>query len=71
MKKVKIEIVSERGHDTLSLEPRKALDRIETETSEKGKWCYIDGKFTKSDNITQQDIEKAENIVLVSALQGG
>jgi hypothetical protein len=70
-KQVKIEIVSERGHDTLLLSPQQALTRIEQETTSKGKWCYIDGKYCKSDTITESAITTAQNITLVSALQGG
>jgi len=69
--KVKLQIVSERGHDTLMLAPTEALKRIETETQQQGKWCYIDGKFCRAGEITAQDISQANSITLTTALVGG
>lgn len=70
-KKVKIQVVSERGHDTFMLETKQALNKIREETQQFGKWCYIDGKFHKADKITEKDIKEANTITLVNALQGG
>ena len=71
MKKVKLKIVSERGHDTLLLEPQEALSRIQTETQQKGKWCYINGVFAKLENMSMDSLIMADSIVLVNSLQGG
>lgn len=71
MAEVKINIVSERGHDTLMLESQQALERIQHETQNCGKWCYIDGKFVKSETLTAEQLQMGENITLVNALAGG
>lgn len=70
-KMIKLNIVSVRGHDTLVLKCNEALERIKQETEQNGKWCYIDGKFMRSGDITENDIAEATNITLVNALQGG
>jgi len=71
MKKISVKIVNETGHTTLELTPNEALDTIRTETQEKGKWAYIDGNFTSYDNLTEQEIAKANDITIVNALLGG
>jgi len=71
MKEITLKVVSERGHDTLKLVPSLALDRIRQETSENGKWCYVDGNFKSSDTLTENDIANADEIVLVNGLLGG
>lgn len=68
---VKLHIVSERGHDTLELSPLDAIQRIEQETTQKGKWCYIDGKYVKSGTISLEQVSTANNITLVNSLIGG
>jgi len=69
--KVKLNIVSVRGHDELVLEYGEALSRISQETTQNGKWCYIDGKFSRAGDITEQNIREATNITLVNQLTGG
>jgi len=71
MKEIKVKIVSERGHDTLLLQENEALERIQNETTSKGKWCYIDGSFVKSENISSEMLQNATDITLVTQLAGG
>ena len=68
---VKIKIVSDMGHTTLDLSPSEALSEIRTQTQENGKWCYIDGQIKSFDVLSETDLSKAENIVLVNQLRGG
>ena len=70
-KEVVLKITSQRGHDTLKLQSTQALEVIRTETKDKGKWCYVDGQFRSSDTLSESDLEKAENIVVVNQLLGG
>jgi len=70
-KKVTLKVVDSSGHSTFSLTPSLALEKVREETQENGKWCYCNGNFLSSDTITLSDIEKAEEIVLTSALLGG
>ena len=72
MKKIEIKVVSERGHDIKQFTAtEQALEFIKTEVNERGKWCYIDGKFYGSDVLTPEDIENAQDITLTNALIGG
>ena len=68
---VKIKIVSDMGHTTLDLTPSEALSEIKTQTQENGKWCYIDGQIKSFDVLRLEDLEIAENIILVNQLKGG
>lgn len=70
-KKVKVEIMSSNGHDTLLLEPSMALDRVRTEVETNGKWCYCDGKFTKVENLTATELANTEVVTLTNSLIGG
>ena len=70
-KEVVLKITSQRGHDTLKLPSRQALEVIRTETKDKGMWCYLDGQYKSSDTLSASDLERAENIVVVSQLLGG
>ncbi len=70
-KEIVVKVVSQHGHDTFNLNPQLAFDRVKTETQEHGKWAYVDGDFKSADTLTLSDIEKAEEIVLTSALVGG
>lgn len=70
-KEIVVKVVSQNGHDTLKLTPRLAFDRVVSETKEKGKWCYVDGDFKSADTLTLSEVEKANEIVLTSALIGG
>ena len=69
--KVKILMVSARGHDVLEMEPEAALTRLQDEVRN-GKWLYIDGNL-KEDvaGINLNDIVQAENIQLANGLVGG
>jgi len=70
-KKIRVKIVSERGHDTLILSPTEAFERAKTEVENKGKWCYVDGAYIPSETLSVNDLVNAEEIVLTSALEGG
>ena len=70
-KTIKIEVTSRNGHDELTCQSvAEARDVIQQHT-EQGKWLYMDGKFSQMGNVTDQDIEGAQQIRLVSALVGG
>lgn len=69
-KKVKIEIMSSNGHDTLMLEPLQALTRVKTEVEQNGKWCYCDGVFTKTESMTADALSKVD-VTLTNSLLGG
>jgi hypothetical protein len=68
---VKIDIVSQAGHDELMLEPSLALAELKRQTSEQNKWCLVDGKVKNADVLTQADIVAAKNIVLTDKMIGG
>lgn len=69
--KVTIKIVSERGDDQILLAPADALNRVQTEVKNNGRWLYLDGVFTSVDNVTSEDLATANEIVLGDTLKGG
>ena len=69
---VKIDVVSQAGHDELRLEPQVALMEIQKQTNEQNKWCLIDGKVkTQTDKLTAEDLTKAQTITLTDKMIGG
>jgi len=69
---VKIDVVSQAGHDELRLEPMVALSEIQRQTNGQNKWCLIDGKVkTNTDKLTAEDLMKAQSIVLSDKMIGG
>jgi hypothetical protein len=71
MKEVTIKTVNETGHSTQTMPVANALDYIQEQTQEHGKWCYVDGAYVKHDKLTANDIASAKDIVLTNALAGG
>lgn len=71
VKEIIVKVVSQHGHDTFKLSPQMAFDKATTEAKENGKWCYVDGEFKSADTLTLSEVEKAQEIVLTSALVGG
>ncbi len=70
-KKVEIKVVSSKGHDEYTESPQEALRRIKDETTNNGKWAYLDGKQVNPINLNVADILEAEDITLTNALVGG
>jgi len=70
-KVVEISLISERGDDKLVLPVLQAVERVKTEVNNNGRWLYIDGAFTSADNVTAEDLIKAQDIVLGDTLLGG
>ena len=69
---VKIDVVSQAGHDELRLEPMVALAEIQKQTNEQNKWCLIDGKVkTNTDKLTAEDLTQAQSITLTDKMIGG
>jgi len=68
--KVKLKIVSPRGHDEIEVSPAEAVQVIEQEVSG-GKWLYVDGQYQSHDKITEADLERAQSIILTDRLAGG
>ena len=69
--KVRLKIVSEKGHDEKLLLVNEALAEIKSQTHENGKWVYIDGQPINTEIITEEDIKNANDITLTNALAGG
>ena len=70
-KKVKVSIVSPRGDDTKVLPSQEALALVQTEVNSRGKWLYLDGKYTSVSDVSKADLERANDIVLGDTLVGG
>jgi len=70
-KNIKISIISELG-DTQKLVPvEQAVDFVNEQVSEKGKWLYLDGQYTSADKVNQVDLERANEVLLGDTLVGG
>jgi hypothetical protein len=70
-KLVKIDVVSQKGHDTLEMAPALALQEIQKQVNSQNKWCLVDGKYKNVDTLSSQDLADAENIVLTDRMVGG
>lgn len=70
-RKVKVRVVSSRGHDEWEEVPEIALARIQSEVSESKKWLYIDGVQQNPNNLTVDKLLAAEYVILTNALVGG
>lgn len=70
-KQIKIEITSRNGHDDVMCQSVSEAKDLIGQHVEQGKWLYVDNKFTKVEDLTGEAIADAEQIRLVSALQGG
>ena len=70
-KLVKIDVVSQAGHDELQLEPSMALAEVQRQVNGQNKWCIVDGKVKNADVLTQADIVAAQSIVLTDKMIGG
>ena len=70
-RKVKVRVVSSRGHDEWEDVPEIALSRIQNECSNSKKWLYIDGAQQNPNNLTVEKLLNAEYVILTNALVGG
>ena len=78
-KKISMKIESNvLGHETVCVPMSQAINRIETETSENGKWLYCDGRYTATDTATSEGkarlmetLDKASDVTLAGTLLGG
>ncbi len=71
VKKVKLKIVNEFGHQEKELAPQEAIAEIQREVEEHGRWLYVDGVYTNVDTLSKSDLESAQSVILANALQGG
>ena len=76
--KVKIKVVSERGHDTKVLSVEDAVQEVEQQTEQNGKWLYIDGSLFCKGVATEEGkqelrtaLREASDITMTNALLGG
>lgn len=70
-RKVKVRVVSSRGHDEWEEVPEIALARIQSEVANSKKWLYIDGVQQNPNNLTVERLLAAEYVILTNALVGG
>ena len=70
-RKVKVRVVSSRGHDEWEDVPEIALSRIQNEVANSKKWLYIDGIQQNANNLTVEKLLDAEYVILTNALVGG
>jgi len=70
-KKIKVRIVSSRGHDEWEEIPTLALERIKEETNNNKKWLYIDGVMQNPSTLTVEKLITSEYVILTNALVGG
>ena len=68
---VKLKIVNEFGHQEKEMTSQEAVIEVQKEIEERGRWLYVDGVYTNAETLTEQDLERAQSIVLANALQGG
>ena len=69
--KVKVKIVSSRGHDEFEAGPAAVLDRIKEEAKDNKKWLYLDGAQANPDSVSIDDLIEASDVTLTNALVGG
>ncbi len=70
-RRVKVRVVSSKGHDEWDEIPEIALSRIQHEVETSKKWVYIDGVQQNANNLTVDKLLEAEYIILTNALVGG
>lgn len=70
-RKIKVRIVSSKGHDEWEDLPEIALSKIQHEAATSKKWVYIDGVQQNPNNLTVEKLLNAEYIILTNALVGG
>lgn len=70
-KQIKIEITSRNGHDEVMCDSVLEAKQVIQQHSEQGKWLYVDGRFTRMDELTNDAIADAQQIRMVAALVGG
>jgi len=70
-RKVRVRVVSSKGHDDWEDVPEIALSRIQNETANSKKWLYIDGVQQNPNNLTVEKLLDAEYVILTNALVGG
>ncbi len=70
-RKVKVRVVSSKGHDDWEDLPEIALSKIQKEASTSKKWVYIDGVQQNPTTLTVEKLLDAEYIILTNALVGG
>lgn len=70
-RKVKVRVVSSRGHDEWVDIPELALSRIQSEVNTSKKWLYIDGVQQNANTLTVDKLLSAEYIIMTNALVGG
>jgi hypothetical protein len=70
-RRVKVRVVSSKGHDEWDDIPEIALSRIQHEVETSKKWVYIDGVQQNANNLTVDKLLEAEYIILTNALVGG
>lgn len=70
-RKIKVRVVSSRGHDEWEDVPEIALSKIQNETANSKKWLYIDGVQQNPNNLTVEKLLDAEYVILTNALVGG
>jgi len=68
---VTVKVVSSRGHDEWTEAPFTALNRIQDECANQGKWAYLDGSQINPGSLTIDDLLDADDVTLTNALVGG
>jgi len=70
-RRIKVRVVSSRGHEEWEEVPEIALSRIQHEVEQSKKWLYIDGVQQNAKGLSIDDLLDAEYIILTNALVGG
>ena len=68
---ITVKIVSTRGHDEETMPAASALEFIQAQCRDAGKWCFLGTNHVDPNDITIDDLVHAEGITLTNMLVGG
>jgi len=71
LKNVVIKIVSTSGHDEEKMPAVSAVDFIKGQCQDHAKWCFLGTEMVDHNDLTVDDLVRANSITLTNMLVGG
>ena len=65
---IKLTILNETGHTTLTVEVDELIEQINTHPTD---WVFVDGEMVSRENISAVNWDDVDSVVLSPAIVGG
>jgi len=68
---IKLSIISDEGDTLKSLVPAEALEEIQEQVGNHGKWLFADGDFVNVDELREEDLRPEIDYTMTNLIAGG